>query len=276
MPENKKKTIVEFAGGLKDLVIKVGGKIVYSGEKEYKSKTHESEKAMMGLAQMAMVSKFASCIYNVPALRYIWKYSRFRKTDRAGVNKYSDEKSKSGKPSTYNKIVSANRRGLLNDLRPNSNNMIVPHTIDTLSKTKAILSYEGIKIKNDYPESFFMFPYAQQKMTPVGIICPFDPKKKSKTRFEMISKWYDIEEFTPRKYAEFFFRFDTKDVEIMSKYSNCIAYFTFVENSNSGIKTKWYQFGSEEFSLGGYPEKEIVFRQDPAEVRTNEKYYLKE
>ena len=28
MPENKKKTIVEFAGGLKDLVIKVGGKIV--------------------------------------------------------------------------------------------------------------------------------------------------------------------------------------------------------------------------------------------------------
>jgi hypothetical protein len=269
----KKKTVVEFVGGLKDLVIKVGGKIVYSGESAGKKKTDESEKEKLGKAQMVMVSQFASCVNNVPALKYIWGKSRFRKTDRAGRNMYTDEKKKSGKANAYNKIVSANRRGISIELRPCSNNVITPDDGQTLAKFKAIISREGITLKCDYPEEVYMFPYAKRKLTPVGIICPFDPIGKSKVKFEMISKWYDIEEFAPWDYKEFFFRFDATDLEIMSKYKNCIIYITFVEETGSGKKTKWYQFGSEEFSLEGYPDNEIVFREDKPVVRINERYY---
>ena len=275
MSEIKKKTVVEFAGGIKDLVIKVGGKIVYSGEKESKKKTDESEKEKLGKAQMVMVSKFASCINKVPPLRYVWGKSRFRKTDRAGRNKYTEEKKESGKAKAYNKIVSANRRGKSIDLRPNSKNVIIPDADKLLAHFKAVLSREGITLKSDYPEDYFLFPYAKRKLTPVGIICPFDPKGKSKVKFEMISKWYDIAEFTPWDYKEFFFQFETTDLETMSKYKNCIVYITFVEGYGSGKKTKWYQFGSAEFSLSGYPDNEIVFRKDRPEERRNEKYYLK-
>ena len=274
MPENKKKTVVEFAGGLKDLVIKVGGRIVYSGERESKKGTNKSKKVELGKAQMAIVSQFASCVYSIPALKYIWGKARFRKTDRASVNLHVDERKESGKAKAYNKIVSANRRGLTIDLRPNSKNIIIPKTGKELARCKAVLKYEGISLKNDYPEDFFLYPYAKRKMTPVGIICPFDPKRKSELKFEMISKWYDITEFTPWECDEFFFRFDEADVKIMSKYKNCISYFAFVEESNSGKKTKWYEFGSEEFSLKGYPDKEIVFRKDKPVERENERFYL--
>ena len=272
----KKKTVVEFAGGIKDLVIKVGGRIVYSGEKEIKKKTDESEKEKLGKAQMVMVSKFASCINRVPPLRYVWGKSRFRKTNRAGRNLYTNEKKESGKAEAYNKIVSANRRGISIDLRPNSKNIIIPEADKSLANFKAVLSREGITLKSDYPEEYFLFPYAIRKMTPVGIICPFDPKRKSKVNFEMISKWYDIEEFSPWNCKEFFFQFDKTDLEIISKYKNCIIYITFVEEYGSGKKTKWYQFGSEEFSLSGYPENEIVFREDSPVERRNERLYIKQ
>ncbi len=275
MPGIKKKTVVSYAGGIEDLVIKVGGKIVYSGEKASKKKADESEKEKLGKAQMVMVSKFASCINRVPALRYVWEKSRFRKTNRAGRNMYTDEKKKSGKAGAYNKIVSANRRGKVIDLRPSSKNVIIPATSKKLAHFKRTLNREGITLKNDYPEEYFIYPYAKRIMTPVGIICPFDPKGKSNVKFEMISKWYDIKEFTPWDYKEFFFRFDTADLEIMSKYKNCIIYITFVEENGSGTKTKWYQFGSEEFSLSGYPDNEIVFREDDPLERKNEMYYLK-
>lgn len=274
MPENKKKTVVEFAGGLKDLVIKVGGKIVYLGEVASKKKSDESEKEKLGKAKMVMVSKFASCINKVPALRYVWGNSRFRKTDRAGRKLYTDEKKESGKAKAYNKIVSANRRGKSIDLRPSSNNIIIPDTPRTLAYFKAILSREGITIQNDYPEEVYIHPYTKRKLTPVALICPFDSKGKSKVKFEMISKWYDIEEFVPWDHKEFFFKFDATDLEIMSKYKNCIIYITFVEEAGSGKKTNWYQFGSEEFSLSGYPDNDIVFREDVPVVRKNERYYI--
>jgi len=37
------------------------------------------------------------------------------------------------------------------------------------------------------------------------------------------------------------------------------VYIAFIEESESGKRTKSYQFGSEEFSLSGYPDKDIVF-----------------
>jgi len=276
MPGINKKTVVEFAGGLQDLVIKVGGKIVYSGERERKKKAGESKTEEMGLAKMAMVSKFASCINKVPALQNIWKKSNFRKTDRASFHLHTDERRESGKAKAFNKIVSANRRGLSIDLRPNDSNIIIPNTGRKLSNCKAILRQDRIAIINDYAEEYFIFPYAKRKMTPVGIICPFDPKKKSKVQFEMIAKWYDIPDFTPRRYKEFIFKFDSSDIEVMEKYKNCIVYFAFIEESGRGKKLKYYTFGSEEFSLSGYPDKEIIFRNDEPVKRNNEKDYLKE
>jgi hypothetical protein len=262
MPENKKKTVVEFAGGIKDLVIKVGGKIIYSGERESKRKTEASEKEEKGLAEMAMVSKFASCVNSVPALNYIWKNARFKKTNRKSFHLNSEEVRNSGKANAYNKIVSANRRGKSIGLRPDIRNRIVPDSGKTLAKCKQVLKSEGISQRNYYHGNDMAASYAKRKMTFVAIVCPFDPKKRSKTKFEMISKWYDIKEFTIKEHDKFHFPFDDADIEVIRKYRNCIVYIVFVEESHGGKKTKWYEFGSEEFSLSGFPEKEIVFRDD--------------
>ncbi len=276
MPQTKKKTIVEFAGGLKDLVIKVGGKIVYSGGNENKKESKQSEKLEIVQAQISMVSKFASGINKVPALQYAWKKSRFRKTTRASANLTADEVGNSGKAAAYNKIISANNRGMLNDYRPNSGNCIIPPTVSGLGNNKTVLKFDGITLKLLYSKDNVKFSYYKKFMTPVVILCPFDPKKISDTHFEVISKWYDIKEFSARECDEFFFPLDASDIEIINKYKNCIIYFAFVEEFQNVKKSRWYNGNADEFSLNGFPDTPIIIRDDKPGIRPMDGDFMKE
>ncbi len=83
---------------------------------------------------------------------------------------YTDEKKESGKARTFNKIVSANRRGKVIDLRPSSKNVIIPATSKKLAHFKGVLNREGITLKNDYPEEYFLHPYAKRISTPLPLV----------------------------------------------------------------------------------------------------------
>jgi hypothetical protein len=273
MAESKKGALIEFSGNLEGLVIKVKGKVVYFDDADKGEEIKEP--GGKGRSELAIASKFASCICKVPALAHLWGRAKFLKPRKISKRSSPLGERYSRKVRVFNKIVSANRLKEITGKHPDESYLITPGSKFSRSPFsgppyRGKLDMEGVNMDLYYLATNHDFSDTPQKMTPVGIFCVYDPKQGSKTEFEMIPKWYDIKNFTIEVNTKIFFPFGEKEREILKKYRNCIFYPTFVENESSGAKTRWFSSSIVTFSLEGYPETEIEFgdyKPEAAEVK---------
>jgi len=258
MAKTINESLVEYKGKLEGLVIKVNGVIVYANKARKSTKSPALQKDHEDLK---MASVFASCINHVPELSDIWRQFKWKKRRTMGNNKIEVKlKSKFGRPKAFNKIVSANRKEISLKGRPNILNVILP-------ESKSFPYYYNAEFKKDCVDIELLISDGTEKyildnsrIVPVGIFCFFDAKKTSKAKFEMISKYYEIDPFLTKDKYKILFPISTEDLKTIKDYKNCVFYFAITEHAKSLKRVRWFRHNKAlEFSMEGFPKKSVKF-----------------
>ncbi len=258
MAKTNNGSTVEYKGNFEGLVIKVNGAIVYSGKLKETTKSAALQKDQDDLA---MVSKFASCVNHVPELSRIWRQARIRKhlTDK-NKTEYT-QKAKFGRNSTFNKIVSENRREISKKGRPGTQNVIAPVSDSFPYNYSAKLNKDSIEIDLNIPSDIEMRRIHENSIIiPVCIFSFFDPKKKNKSNFEMISKYYQIDNFISADRYRIQFPILPEDLIIIKNYKRFVFYFVIIEHSRNLKRVRWFRHEQgAEIAMDGFPKKGVEF-----------------
>ena len=258
MAKSNNESIIEYKGKFENLTIKVNGVTVYSNKLKKPAKTAALQKDQ---DELTMVSKFASCINHVPELSGIWRQARIRRRRTFGENKkiYS-QKAKFGRPAAYNKIVSSNRMEISLKGRPNIENCILPVSNSFPYYYKANFNKDCIDIELSITDKGSDGIQHRSLIIPVGIFSFFDSRKAGKPKFEMLAKYYEIEEFISADKYKIHFPLSAGEVKTIKNYKSCIFYFAIIEHARKLKRVRWFRHNKGlEFSIEGFPKKSVKF-----------------
>jgi hypothetical protein len=259
MANSKKGSVVEYNGDLEGLVIKVNGKIIYSGKIR---KSTESEKMKKAQEDHSTATKFAKCVNQVPILSRIWKdkkSSRWRTSNK--LNMEVGQSSNFGRPSGFNKIISANKKEIRNTGIPTTRNLILPlSSPDFPYDYCAEFNAGGIDIEIHLDKNNGKEIPDNSKIIPIGIFCFHDPKKTGKPKFEMLSKYYEINDFVESDNYKIHFPFLVEEIKSIKNYRSCIFYFAIGDPAKGARRARGFRYPyGLEFSIENFPKKSVTF-----------------
>ena len=264
MAASNKNLKIEFTGDLSGLSIVLNGKTFYMDKENGKNK-ERSPSQKKAQIDHSVSATFAGCVHKIPILKRVWHKVDFKKIIRTSRGIDSDKAKDPGKAEIFNKIISANRKIKQDTDHPTSANKFVPENHYGMPGYNAVLLADELIVKinliknNDIME----FSTREQKLTAALIISAYDPKTRSKTKFEVFPRWDEIEEFTPSESCQFIFPLDAIEKDILKKYKNCYLYFTIVTETSAGRIIRCFNSHGVNSSLKGYPASPVHFTNEP-------------
>jgi hypothetical protein len=95
---------------------------------------------------------------------------------------------------------------------------------------------------------------------PVGIFCFHGAKKEGNAKFEMLSKYYEINDFVESENYKISFPFSAEEIETIENYMNCLFYFGIGEPPKGARRARGYKNGyGIEFSIEDFTKKPVRF-----------------
>jgi len=259
MANPKNGSVVEYNGDLSGLVIKVNGEIVYSGKQK---KPKESELMKKAQEDHSNTTKFARCVNSVPILQRIWKEKKRSKWATIDSLKMEvGKQSNFGKPSGFNKIISANKKLIRAFGKPISQNIILPESSAKFPyEYSGELNNEGVDIRLHIPGQEGKIIPDNSNIIPIGVFCFHNPKKEGKTKFEMISKYYEISDFSEADDYKIHFPMTADEIKTIKNYKSCIFYFAIGEPPRGAKRARGFRHSHGlEFEIENLLKKPIMF-----------------
>ncbi|MDR3665994.1 MAG: hypothetical protein P4L35_04015 [Ignavibacteriaceae bacterium] len=238
MAESDGDLIIKFSGRIDNLLIKHMGKVILN----YKGDTDPPEERSSGYlknqGKMGVTSSFAKAVYSIPILKAIWHKSYFKKSLKTRFKVEPYKRIKPGKAIAFNKIVAANNK-FSSDERPTNQNIIIPQSVSSIEITNAVLHRQGIDFTIPSSPSFWDFPEKEIGLTGAAILCAYNPKRRANKKYELIPKFYIINNFVYTEDNDLSIAFEPEEAERIWKYKNLILYFTIVVISEKKNIIRW-------------------------------------
>ena len=188
--------------------------------------------------KMGVTSSFAKAVNSIPILKAIWHKSYFRKSAKTRFKVDPYKRTSPGKAKAFNKIVAANNK-FSGEEYPTINNIIIPDSHKGFTISEAVLNNQGIDFSIPPDPNFFDFTENGIALTGAAIICAYNPKRRAKQKFELIPKYYTVNDFIYTERNDLTIAFEPEEAEKIWKYKNLILYFTIVVINDSQKIIKW-------------------------------------
>jgi hypothetical protein len=238
MTESKSDLIIKFSGRLDILLIKHRGMVIlnYNGNPDLPDE--RSPGYLKNQGKLGVTSSFAKAVNSIPILKEIWHKSYFRKSAKTRFKVPPHKRIKPGKAVAFNKIVAANNK-FSGEEYPTKNNIIIPNSHKGLTISQTVLNKDGIDFSIPPCPDFFDFPDSGIVLTGAAILCAYNPKRRADRKFELIPKFYTVNDFIYTERNDLSIAFEPEEVEKIWKYKNLILYFTIVVINDRQKIIKW-------------------------------------
>ena len=263
MAAQNKKLKIEFTGDLSGLSIVVNGKTLYldrNGENGKENK-YRSPAQINLQKNHSVISTFASCVNKIPAIKQVWKKSLFSKSLKQSYGTNKSERQYAGKAANFNKIMAANRKIHQDFDYPTGISLFVPDNLVGMPHYDAILLGEELIVDINFMRNGerMKFTDKEKRLTGAAVISAYNPKKRSKIKFEAFPKWEIISNFIPSDTYQINLSITVEEQEILKKYKDCYLYFTIVTETELGKLIRCFNTRGESSSLADYPVSPVLF-----------------
>jgi hypothetical protein len=238
MTESKSDLIIKFSGRLDNLLIKHRGMVILNYNGNHDLPDEPSPGYLKNQGKMGVTSSFAKAVNSIPILKAIWHKSYFRKSVKTHFKVQPYERIKPGKAVAFNKIVAANNK-FSGEEYPTINNIIIPYSHNGVTISQTVWNKQGIDFSIPPCPEFFDFPERGVALTGAAIICAYNPKRRANRKFELISKYYTVNDFIYKEGNDLSIAFEPEEAEKIWKYKNLILYFTIVVITDKEKIIKW-------------------------------------
>jgi hypothetical protein len=237
MAESKKGLTIQLKGKLDSLVIKEGGRVLYSYKKS-KPGRKKTSKQVVARSKTSVAGSFASCLNKISCFKRIWKNWPVK-----------------GRPA-YRNMVAANIKFPVTSLGyPTSSFKIVPMAGGEVGGGEAIdkmtIGFIGNGMEITVPPLIQKLRLEENgnTITVIGIVSVYNPVRKNKKIFDLFSCSKEIQDYRVREENKIGFEFSSEEKAILSKYKNCIIYGALVISKDGRVPRRWSNQFSVEYDL---------------------------
>lgn len=238
MRESNSDLVINFRGRIDNLLIKHKGKVILNYNGEADQPDEPSPGYLKNQGKLGVTSSFAKEVNSIPILKAIWHRSYFKKSLKTRFKVAPFKRIKPGKAVAFNKIISANNK-FSSDEHPTINNIIIPSSTSSVDITNAVWNKQGIDFTIPPCPYFFDFPDKGIELTGAAIICAYNPKRRTRKKYDLVHKCYTIGDFIYTENQDLTIAFEPEEAERIWKYKNLILYFTIVVINEKMQIIKW-------------------------------------
>jgi hypothetical protein len=254
---------IEFTGDLSGLSLVVNGKTFYVDNNSGKSK-ERTEGQIKLQKNHSINSTFASCVNKIPIVKKVWSKSLFSKSQKQSYLTNKEERHYAGKAAAFNKIMAANRKVKQDTDHPTAANLFVPGNLDGIPRYDAILTADELIVNLDFIQNNerMKFSSREEMVTGAAVFSAYNPKKRSKVKFEVFPMW-ERKKFIPADTCQFTFQLSSDEQDLLKRYNDCYLYFTIVTETEGGRIIRGFDSKGVTSSLKEYLVSPVHFTNEP-------------